>query len=165
MHETKYAAGKYSNCRATVSRERTIRYCCRWNHQAAKTENTNSTRRNRGVVDREAADAGDAAGKNADFAAMLRETPYLVNYFISFACEHDHLTPAFFQFQAIAQESDSYWYWPNVWTDHCENLWSAAEFPAFVESNGLVEYWREVGWPRMCWPVGDGFACGVKPAG
>ena len=39
------------------------------------------------------------------------------------------------------------------------------EFPAFAESAGLVEFWREVGWPQMCWPVDDGFACGVKPAG
>ncbi|MCH7829488.1 MAG: hypothetical protein IIB75_02870 [Proteobacteria bacterium] len=58
-----------------------------------------------------------------------------------------------------SQASGAYWYWPNVWGD-CEIVWSSERFPAFVEAVGLVEYWREVGWPEACQPQGESFACG-----
>jgi len=34
-----------------------------------------------------------------------------------------------------------------------------AGFPALAEKIGLADYWRETGWPPMCRPDGDGFAC------
>ncbi len=105
---------------------------------------------------------GDPATQIVDLVSILREHPDWVNNLVFFPCRFDHLRPAFFQFPQIAQEANAYWWWPNVWMPQCKNLWSAPEFPTFVESAGLVEYWREVGWPEMCWPVNDGFACGVK---
>ena len=105
---------------------------------------------------------GDPATQIADLVSILREHPDWVNNLVFFPCRFEHLRPAFFQFPQIAQEANAYWWWPNVWMPQCKNLWSAPEFPTFVESAGLVEYWREVGWPEMCWPVNDGFACGVK---
>ena len=29
-----------------------------------------------------------------------------------------------------------------------------------MEEVGLVAYWREIGWPEACQPVGDSLACG-----
>jgi len=35
-------------------------------------------------------------------------------------------------------------------------------FKALVLAAGLVDYWRERGWPKVCWPVGDfDFECGA----
>lgn len=35
-------------------------------------------------------------------------------------------------------------------------------FKAVILSEGLVEYWRERGWPKVCWPVGEfDFKCGA----
>ncbi|TDJ31377.1 MAG: hypothetical protein E2O56_07190 [Gammaproteobacteria bacterium] len=33
------------------------------------------------------------------------------------------------------------------------------DYPAFTERFGLVEFWREHGWPDYCEPVGDSFEC------
>ena len=35
-----------------------------------------------------------------------------------------------------------------------------SEFKAVVQNLGLVEYWREAGWPEHCAPLGsDDFIC------
>jgi non-specific serine/threonine protein kinase len=34
-----------------------------------------------------------------------------------------------------------------------------ARFVALMEEVGLVDYWRQAGWPRDCWPEGGGVAC------
>ncbi len=93
--------------------------------------------------------------------ALLAEEPDLwINLVNASACTFDHLTPAFFMSWDFIQDKDAYWFWPNVWNADCGNVWSAPEFPAFVEEQGLVEYWREAGWPAMCRPEGDGAFCG-----
>jgi hypothetical protein len=66
----------------------------------------------------------------------------------------------FFKVAEFSEENDWFWYWPNVWSAHCVNVWASPEFPAFVEDAGLVEYWREVGWPHACRPEGESFTCG-----
>ena len=101
-------------------------------------------------------------GASIDIAmALLAEEPDLwINLVNASACTFDHLTPAFFMSWDFIQDKDAYWYWPNVWNADCGNVWSAPEFPAFVEEQGLVEYWREAGWPAMCRPEGDGVVCG-----
>ncbi len=35
-------------------------------------------------------------------------------------------------------------------------------YKALVLATGMVDYWRERGWPKVCWPVGDyDFECGA----
>jgi len=93
--------------------------------------------------------------------ALLAEEPDLwINLVNASACTFDHLTPVFFMSWDYIQDKDAYWYWPNAWNADCGNVWSAQEFPAFVAEVGLVEYWREVGWPAMCQPDGDSVVCG-----
>jgi hypothetical protein len=69
------------------------------------------------------------------------------------------LTPLFFKVAEFSEENDSYWYWPNVWAPDCTSVWASPEFIPFVERHGLVEYWRDVGWPDVCRPEGDSFSC------
>ncbi len=54
------------------------------------------------------------------------------------------------------------------WPDFGKTMWSAVMAPArkterfkrFARSAGLVDYWRERGWPEFCRPIGaDDFAC------
>lgn len=94
---------------------------------------------------------------------LLEEAPDLTNWFNGTACMFPHLTPLFFKVEAFSEEKETYWYWPNVWNMDCGDVWASPEFPAFVDRNGLVEYWREVGWPEVCRPEGDSIACGAVP--
>jgi TolB-like protein len=92
---------------------------------------------------------------------MLRMNPHEVtNSMNAMACDYDHMTPIFFEAWEISNELGSYWFWPNVWRSSCGNVWSAPEFPDFVAEAGLVEYWRQVGWPAMCRPEGETVVCG-----
>lgn len=95
--------------------------------------------------------------------ALQTEVPDFVNWFNYSACHFDHLTPLFFEVWDFANANDVYWYWPNVWDPGCANVWAAAEFPAFAEETGLVEYWQTVAWPDVCRPEGDSFVCTAIP--
>jgi len=99
----------------------------------------------------------DAALKLA--SDLLREQPWMVNLFNASACWYDHLTPMFINTWEISKETDTFWFWPNVWLKTCDNVWSAEYFPAFVEEVGLVDYWRDKGWPDACQPADETFAC------
>ena len=79
---------------------------------------------------------------------------------IGASCRVDHLAPLFFALWEQNKEVGGYWHWPNVWGPRCDDVWAAPEFEAFVEEAGLVDYWREVGWPAMCRPAGGGVDCG-----
>ena len=76
----------------------------------------------------------------------------------------EHLIPLFFYTWESHHKTGAYWYWPNVWQNNlqgdCSRIWSDDRFSVLVEEAGLVEYWREVGWPQACQPQGEGFACG-----
>jgi len=93
---------------------------------------------------------------------LLEQIPDLTNALNGSACMFPHLTPLFFKVAAFSEEKETYWYWPNVWNPDCGDVWASPEFPAFVDRNGLVEYWREVGWPEVCRPEGESFACGTE---
>jgi TolB-like protein len=92
---------------------------------------------------------------------LLEQIPDLTNALNASACMFVHLTPLFFEVAAFSEEKETYWYWPNAWNPNCGDVWAAPEFPAFVDKHGLVEYWREVGWPEACRPEGDSIACGT----
>lgn len=105
----------------------------------------------------------DEAGREAiDLAlSMHRENPeFMTNNFNAAACWFNHLTPLFFELWEQNKEVGGFWFWPNVWGRECNNVWSAPEFEGFVEEVGLVDYWREVGWPAMCRPREGGVDCG-----
>ena len=97
---------------------------------------------------------------------LLDEEPGLTNMFNAVPCIAEHLTPLFFYTWESHQKTGAYWYWPNVWRNSlhgdCSSVWSDPQFSTLVEEAGLVEYWREVGWPEACQPQGEGFACGNK---
>jgi len=49
---------------------------------------------------------------------------------------------------------------PNLSADEIRRVHESPETKAFLEAARLPEYWREVGWPDMCKPVGeDDFEC------
>jgi tetratricopeptide (TPR) repeat protein len=53
-------------------------------------------------------------------------------------------------------------HWPSMWaqTPEAKAFRSDPRFAELVEREGLVEYWREVGWPAgMCSPLGESFVC------
>jgi TolB-like protein len=107
----------------------------------------------------------DAAAKVQAAVDLLRTNPdMLVNWMNYSACRFPHLTSLFFEAAIVAQDSQVYWHWPNVWGRHCGNVWSFEAFPAFVEEAGLVEYWRAKGWADACRPDGEGFVC-AGPSG
>ena len=113
------------------------------------------------TVYREPADTAEAQESIDVAMQVFHEDPEIfTNWFNGSACEVEHLTPLFFMVWEGSRERGSYWFWPNVWGDNCNNVYSTQEFPEFVESVGLVEYWRRAGWPDACQPQGEGFACG-----
>ena len=97
---------------------------------------------------------------------MLDDNPDLTNMFNAVSCAKKHLIPLFFYAWESHHESGAYWYWPNVWANSlgrdCSGVWSDPRFSELVEEVGLVEYWREVGWPEACQPEGEGFECGRR---
>ncbi|NIV18851.1 MAG: hypothetical protein GWN47_10745 [Woeseiaceae bacterium] len=104
-------------------------------------------------------DEGEARRAIDTAMGVYTQFPVTINWFNITPCHYEHLTPLFFELWEKNKELRAFWYWPNVWHTSCGNLWAAPEFEAFVEEAGLVEYWREVGWPAMCRPEGDGFEC------
>lgn len=110
----------------------------------------------------EPANEEEAEGAIAAAMRLLEQIPDLTNAFNASACMFTHLTPLFFEVAAFSEDNDTYWYWPNVWNSDCVDVWAAPEFPAFVDKNELVDYWREVGWPEACRPEGESFACGTE---
>lgn len=93
--------------------------------------------------------------------ALQREQPQqTTNLLIGVSCRVDHLAPLFFELWQQNKQLRAYWHWPNVWGPRCGNVWAAPDFEAFVEEVGLVDYWREAGWPAMCRPADDGVDCG-----
>jgi hypothetical protein len=91
---------------------------------------------------------------------LLQAVPDLTNWFTGTTCGYTHLTPLFFKVAEFSKENDTYWYWPNVWNADCTDVWASPQFIPFAEEYGLVEYWREVGWPDACRAEGDDFVCG-----
>jgi hypothetical protein len=113
------------------------------------------------LVYREPASVAEATESIDEAMRLFDANPIIfTNWLNASACEWGHLTPLFFQVLEGSKERGSYWFWPNVWGDACIDVWTDPRFPGFVEEAGLVEYWREVGWPKACQPRGDGFACG-----
>ena len=107
---------------------------------------------------------GDAEESLGLAFQMLDDNPDLTNMFNAVSCAKKHLIPLFFYAWESHHESGAYWYWPNVWANSlgrdCSGVWSDPRFSELVEEVGLVEYWREVGWPEACQPEGEGFVCG-----
>jgi tetratricopeptide (TPR) repeat protein len=116
------------------------------------------------VVLRDPEREGDADESLQLAYKLLDEEPNLTNMFNAVPCIRESLTPLFYYTWESHNKTGAYWYWPNVWQNNlagdCSGVWSDPRFTELVEEVGLVEYWREVGWPRACQPEGEGFACG-----
>jgi hypothetical protein len=47
-----------------------------------------------------------------------------------------------------------------IWSPVMEKVRQLPRFKAYVKKIGLVDYWKEFGWPDLCHPVGDDdFVC------
>ncbi len=91
---------------------------------------------------------------------LLKEQPWMNNWFNVAACKTEHLVPLFFD----AYQAEAYWYWPNVWRGDCGRVHRLKEFRGLVEEAGLVEYWRQIGWADTCRSLGeDDFVCDGYP--
>ena len=113
------------------------------------------------IVYREPTNDAEAQESIDQAMALFNANPHMwTNWMNNAACRSKHLAPLFFMVWEGSKTHESYWHWPNVWTGGCDGVWSAPEFPLLVEEVGLVDYWREVGWPDVCQPKGEGVACG-----
>ena len=99
--------------------------------------------------------------------ALLRgETPdvpddwqggFLYPYYAYYIQGDDGILNALEYWAYIDVSSISFYDFPGV-----ENIRKTERYKAIVLSLGLVDYWRERGWPKFCWPVGDyDFECGA----
>jgi hypothetical protein len=46
-----------------------------------------------------------------------------------------------------------------VWSPLFREVRQLEEFRDYMREIGMVEVWREVGWPDLCEPIGDDFRC------
>ena len=47
-----------------------------------------------------------------------------------------------------------------LWRPTLGDVRKLSGFKEMVRREGLVDYWREQGWPELCWPTaGDDFEC------
>ena len=107
--------------------------------------------------------AGDEEARESVEAALALDASApdeFTNILNAVACDFDHLAPLFFELYEQNEERGGFWFWPNVWLPSCGSVWSHPKFPDWAVRTGFVEYWREVGWPTMCQPEGESFACG-----
>ena len=109
-------------------------------------------------------DEADAARKVAVAVDVMNATK-VVNWFNMSACGFDYLTPLFYEAWEYSQSSGEFWYWPNVFHVRCGNVWESDGFPELMEQAGMADYWRQVAWPDMCKPDGEGFVCSDPYAG
>ena len=49
--------------------------------------------------------------------------------------------------------------WWNLWRDDMTTFRQDPRFAELVTELGLLDYWREYGWPDACQPAGDGLIC------
>lgn len=121
----------------------------------------------RGLMVEMTSPPGDDEGKAAAVAIGMRlfeMNPGMTTNMLNVtACHADHLTDLFFEIWKASKDVGSYWYWPNAWERTCGNVWADPRFIDYVEENGLDEYWRLAGWPKMCRPDGDAVVCGQRP--
>ena len=116
------------------------------------------------IIQREPANDEEAKQSIEAALALHIANPHMVTNMLNvMPCDYEHLTPLFFELweqNEAMGEQRGFWFWPNVWLPRCGAVWSDERFPAFVEEQGFVEYWREVGWPEACQPQGESFTCG-----
>jgi TolB-like protein/TPR repeat protein len=100
-----------------------------------------------------APDSDETAPQPVDTAfTLFGQAPYdTVNILNVLACEYEHLGPDFYfelwdRNQALGEDI-AFWFWPNLWSNNCESVWSDSRFSDFAKENGFVEYWQEVGFP------------------
>ena len=109
-------------------------------------------------------DDADLRAKIDMALSLHRERPdQWVNWLNHAACKVGHLTALFFEIweQNQNEESQGYWFWPNVWNASCGNVWADPRFPGWVEEVMLDDYWRVAGWPAMCREDDTGVVCGA----
>ena len=50
----------------------------------------------------------------------------------------------------------------SVWMPEAAQFRRLPGFDEFVENLGLVDYWKQYGWPDDCRPVGEDIQCGLS---
>ena len=56
----------------------------------------------------------------------------------------------------------SWAFWGSDWTPEGAPLRRLPGFSKLVEALGLVDYWKQYGWPDDCGPEGDTIQCGLS---
>jgi hypothetical protein len=76
--------------------------------------------------------------------------------FSMMACFAAYFGDLNFSLEAL-ENSNNYWV---IWLPVMYEVRQTLRFKEFVREIGIVDYWKEYGWPDLCHPVGDGdFEC------
>jgi TolB-like protein len=95
----------------------------------------------------------------AKTAAVADTTPALVTVLPSLYYDLADPNPAFDAVDVmIPQGTGLYALW-RMWEPQFTHLRNHPRFRDLARRMGLVEYWREFGWPDLCRPEGDSFVC------
>ena len=102
----------------------------------------------------------DAAKKKPLLLEKLEENETILHF--------KHLLPAYVGFDRIDdayrvanmyRDSDLTGTWWVLWYPEMAAFRQDSRFAELVSKLGLLDYWREYGWPDACRPVGDGLIC------
>jgi TolB-like protein/tetratricopeptide (TPR) repeat protein len=94
--------------------------------------------------------AGDRAGRSHDY--MIGMMPAL--YFD--LADHDLV---FSGIERMVDAGDGFYAFWRMWEPEFTGLRNHPRFRAVARRIGLVDYWREYGWPDLCRPRADSFSC------
>ena len=102
---------------------------------------------------------GDVAKKSLYLQILAEnETAFPLDFVVSGYATFDRIDDAY-RLVNLAPDSINGMDWDVFWQDHMAMFRQDPRFAELVTKLGLVDYWRENGWPDACQPAGDSLIC------
>lgn len=93
----------------------------------------------------------------ADYRARSATSPLERLYYAALAARIDEHAAAVELLGGVTQEVGSWLFWS--WLPVFDRTRHQPAFRQLLRESGLVDYWQDTGWPRMCQPAGNDFRC------